>query len=155
MVKLVNYIRGEVLAGNGPPDITTSTAFQDDRYLQPTLEDDPLLYSLHDIIGEELDIGAAGSLNEKQEAMSQTGKVEGNHIRELEEQLRLSREEVEARTQQLEALKSKFEALGDPEPSLDGRQKVALDAGNRLSQNVAAFGDTDSSYFASYSGHGK
>ncbi|PNS15080.1 Ribosomal protein arginine N-methyltransferase rmt3 [Sphaceloma murrayae] len=48
-VKLVNYLRKLALDGNGPPEITSKDAFMSDDLLQPTLEDDSLLFSLDEI----------------------------------------------------------------------------------------------------------
>jgi hypothetical protein len=48
-IKLVNYIRSEVLAGKQTPDVSTAAAWSDDKYLQPTLEDDALLFNLDEI----------------------------------------------------------------------------------------------------------
>ncbi|MCJ1381647.1 hypothetical protein MMC17_004758 [Xylographa soralifera] len=48
-VKLVNYIRAEVLRGTTILEITSKQIFEDDKYLQPVLEDDALLYSLDDL----------------------------------------------------------------------------------------------------------
>ena len=51
MIKLVNFVRREVKEGRGKfLDTSTKSAFDDDRYLQPVLEDDALLYSLEDIV---------------------------------------------------------------------------------------------------------
>lgn len=54
-IKLVNYLRS-----NGIPDLNTAggqlpSLWTDERYLQPVLENDPMLFSLDDIIdfGEE------------------------------------------------------------------------------------------------------
>ena len=48
-MKLVNYLRAEVKAGNAKPDVSDAKAWADDKYLQPTLEDDALLFNLDDI----------------------------------------------------------------------------------------------------------
>ncbi|KXT05267.1 hypothetical protein AC578_8348 [Pseudocercospora eumusae] len=48
-MKLVNYIRSEVLAGKQKPDVSNASSWADDKYLQPALEDDALLFSLDDI----------------------------------------------------------------------------------------------------------
>ncbi|KAJ9196945.1 hypothetical protein DTO164E3_4220 [Paecilomyces variotii] len=48
-IKLVNYIRSEVRAGNTKPDISSKAIFEDDIYMRPVLEDDALLYSLEDL----------------------------------------------------------------------------------------------------------
>ncbi|MCJ1284612.1 hypothetical protein MMC26_003946 [Xylographa opegraphella] len=48
-IKLVNYIRAEVIRGNTTLKITSKQTFNDDKYLQPVLEDDALLFSLDDL----------------------------------------------------------------------------------------------------------
>ncbi|KAI5367243.1 Putative Zinc finger protein [Septoria linicola] len=48
-MKLVNYLRAEVKAGKTKPDVSDASAWADDKYLQPTLEDDALLFNLDDI----------------------------------------------------------------------------------------------------------
>jgi protein arginine N-methyltransferase 3 len=52
-IKLVNYVRSEVKAGNTTPDVSSKDKFEDEAYLKPVLEDDALLYSLDDIEDEE------------------------------------------------------------------------------------------------------
>lgn len=52
LIKLVNYIRSEVKAGNSKPDVSTRAAFEDDKYLKPVLDDDALLYSLDDVFDD-------------------------------------------------------------------------------------------------------
>ncbi|KAI5306588.1 hypothetical protein KEM56_000173 [Ascosphaera pollenicola] len=53
-IKLVNYIRSEVKAGNTKPDCSSVARFEDDKYLAPVLEDDALLYNLEDISDEDV-----------------------------------------------------------------------------------------------------
>lgn len=53
LVKLVNYIRSNVEAGNVKPDVSTKSVFEDDQYLQPVLADDALLYSIEDALEPE------------------------------------------------------------------------------------------------------
>ncbi|MCJ1435285.1 hypothetical protein MMC27_004657 [Xylographa pallens] len=48
-IKFVNYIRAELLRGITTLEITSKQAFEDDKYLQPVLEDDALLFSLDDL----------------------------------------------------------------------------------------------------------
>ena len=45
----MNYIRAEALLGNTNLKITSKQIFQDNKYLQPVLEDDALLFSLDDL----------------------------------------------------------------------------------------------------------
>jgi type I protein arginine methyltransferase len=49
-VKLVNYIRSEVKAGNHKPNVSSKDKFSDDKYLQPVLEDDALLFTIDEIL---------------------------------------------------------------------------------------------------------
>lgn len=63
-MKLVNYIRSEVLAGTPNPSVADPALWADDRYLRPAIEDDALLFSLDDIDerpvpGDETEEGAA------------------------------------------------------------------------------------------------
>jgi protein arginine N-methyltransferase 3 len=63
----VNYIRGEAKNGNQKPDVSSKSLFEDDKYMQPALEDDALLFSLDDVLDSE-DAGQdlpAGSSSDK------------------------------------------------------------------------------------------
>ncbi len=154
MIKLINYIRAKVAEGHGLPDLTNKVAFQDDHFLQPVLEDDPLLYSLHDMIGEDFEKDGNGSSG-AENAMSQPSGQETDRVTSLEEKLTYAQQEIEARKQELQALKLQYGLLGTSDASLDGSQNGILDAGNETIENAATCGNTDSSYFASYSGHGR
>lgn len=46
----MNYIRSEVKAGQAKPNVSDPSSWQDDKYLQPVLEDDALLFTLDDIV---------------------------------------------------------------------------------------------------------
>ncbi|KAF2216105.1 hypothetical protein CERZMDRAFT_94484 [Cercospora zeae-maydis SCOH1-5] len=48
-MKLVNWLRAQVQQGDAKPNVSDASAWADDKYLQPTLEDDALLFSLDDI----------------------------------------------------------------------------------------------------------
>lgn len=48
-LRLINYIRSEVAAGNTKPDCSSPQTWMDDKYMQPVLEDDALLYSIDDL----------------------------------------------------------------------------------------------------------
>ncbi|RMZ91162.1 hypothetical protein DV736_g1614, partial [Chaetothyriales sp. CBS 134916] len=49
-IKLINYVRAEVKKGNTQPKLESKAIFDDDKYLQPVLVDDALLYSLEDVL---------------------------------------------------------------------------------------------------------
>ena len=52
-IKLVNYVRSEVKAGNLNPDVSSKAKFDDEIYMKPVLEDDALLYSLEDVLEDD------------------------------------------------------------------------------------------------------
>lgn len=45
----MNYIRAEVKAGKERPDVSDPALWADEKYLQPTLEDDALLFGLDEL----------------------------------------------------------------------------------------------------------
>ncbi|RMZ80129.1 hypothetical protein DV737_g3190, partial [Chaetothyriales sp. CBS 132003] len=49
-IKLINYVRAEAKKGNTKPELETKAIFDDDKYLQPVLVDDAVLYSLEDVL---------------------------------------------------------------------------------------------------------
>lgn len=51
-IKLINYIRLQVRNGSIPdvPDLADSALWADDKYLQPAMEEDALLFSLDELI---------------------------------------------------------------------------------------------------------
>ena len=56
LIKLVNFVRLETKEGRGESlDLSARSAFEDDRFLQPVMEGDALLYSLEDIIETGVD----------------------------------------------------------------------------------------------------
>ncbi|KAI7534873.1 hypothetical protein KC331_g12323 [Hortaea werneckii] len=48
-LRLINYIRTQVASRNTKPDCSSPQAWMDDKYMQPVLEDDALLYSIDDL----------------------------------------------------------------------------------------------------------
>ncbi|KAI5209926.1 S-adenosyl-L-methionine-dependent methyltransferase [Aureobasidium subglaciale] len=73
-IKLVNYIRSEAKNGNQKPDVSSKSLFEDDKFMQPVLEDDALLFSLDDVLdsedaaGQNLPIGSSGDKTSELEA---------------------------------------------------------------------------------------
>lgn len=63
-IKLVNYIRHSVKQGTPLPEEITAKDFEDDKFLQPVLEDDALLFSLDDILEAEGDSPADSKLKD-------------------------------------------------------------------------------------------
>ncbi|KAF2773218.1 hypothetical protein EJ03DRAFT_323722 [Teratosphaeria nubilosa] len=51
-VRLINYIRSSVAAGNAArPDTSDKALWEDDKFMKPVLEDDALISSLYDVEG--------------------------------------------------------------------------------------------------------
>lgn len=49
-MRLVNYIRSTVASGTTTPDVSDASLWLDEKYMQPTLQDDAVLFSLDDIM---------------------------------------------------------------------------------------------------------
>jgi protein arginine N-methyltransferase 3 len=138
---LINYIRNEVKNGNFQPDVSLATKFADDKYLQPVLEDDALLFSIDDLNINE-------PRNTKlQEAQDTTTALSGDaaaRIQELEEKL------SQTQYQFAEYQKAVQETLDKRWQDLDTADKgpVNLDKEGKSSER-------DAEYFDSYSYNGK
>lgn len=176
MIKMVNFVRAEGRAvGRWPPDLSSKAVFQSEHWLMPQLEDDALLYSLHDIIGEDLDDEISGvTFGVGQTEVAQAPQRAHNlsrdpraddptqRIAEMEQRVETAKKDLENHKH---SLASDNQLHGPLENDLT-REDTALEA--RISpQEIDAFdtkiglnrnasivnGDADSSYFASYSGH--
>ena len=163
VVKLVNYIRSEVKDGVEKPDVSEKSRFEDEQYLLPVLEDDALLWNLHDIIGLDLDDTDEDTrgVSVKTPSGTTTNGNDEDRVAKLEKQLQLAELELEARRSEIKFLQLKFEESESMhEKSFDenetrGRDMNAVSPGTGPSRNALMLGNTDSSYFASYSGHGE
>ena len=175
---MINFIRGEGKAvGRWPPDLSSRDAFQSEHWLKPQLEDDALLYSLHDILGEDLEDEMNGvTFGVGQVEISQPPK-RGYHlssnprpdnpkyrIAEMEMRVKMAQIDLDNHRQLLAEDLQLYGRLGNGL----AREENTVEARNRpekvhasepqLESNCNTSklnGDTDSSYFASYSGHGK
>lgn len=142
-VKLVNYIRSEVKSGTTKLQIASPGIFAEDRYLQPVLEDDAVLYSIDDLTTQAesdlIDIEASRQV----QSPGDDGNARLARIAELEEKLRdLTAEYGSYRVQVQETLERRW---GDEGPS---------NSQNPVTASVAEK-DVDHSYFDSYSYNGK
>jgi predicted RNA methylase len=63
-VKLVNYVRSQVKEKQTLPKEISRSDFEDDRYLQPVLENDALLFTLDEILEDEEAVAAATGAGE-------------------------------------------------------------------------------------------
>lgn len=162
-VKLVNYIRSEVKVGVEKPDVSAKSRFEDEQYLLPVLEDDALLWNLHDIIGQDLDDvdEDTGGVSVKAPSGTTADRNNENRVAELEKKLQLAELELEASRSEIKFLQLKFEESESMhEKSLDRddwreRDMNTASSGTGPARNAPMLGNTDSSYFASYSGHGE
>jgi hypothetical protein len=75
-IKLVNYIRSVVKDGQPPdvPDLADPSLWADDRYLQPALAEDALLFSLDELI----DFGGTDSAEVEPMAVDTDGLENGH-----------------------------------------------------------------------------
>ena len=182
MIKLINFIRGEGKAvGRWPPDLSSRNAFQSEYYLMPQLEDDALLYSLHDIIGDDLEDEMSGvtfRVNQVEVAqpeqrdfyperrefyLSSDPRPDDRiyRIAEMERRVKSAQRDLELHKQMLahdmelagrldhDLTLEAFAVRSSPEQSDAFGTRVAPN-GSTSNMNE----DADSSYFASYSGHG-
>lgn len=135
LIKLVNYIRSEVKAQNTKPDVSSKEKFSDDKYLQPVLEDDALLFSIDELADTELVAKADESL----QSLSKDDLV--TKVSELEEKLqRLAREYSSYKEVAEKTLDERWNAAGDV-PAISTQGKVP--AGD--------LSEVDKGYFSSYS----
>ena len=145
MIKMINYIRSEAQKGNEAPDLSSSEAFQEERFLKPFLEQDPLLYSLDDIVGSfEQSATAAVNGNMGGSPFEDTAR---NRIAELQEELR--------------CLQKQFSAYRETvDQTLENRWSSEEES-RAESKNVPVQSvikpvprDDDTHYFSSYSSNG-
>lgn len=123
-IKLINYIRAST-AANCIPEFSSKSFFEDEKFLQPVLEDDALLFSLDEIAGEE----EAGPIREEGGAGSDAEKVK----------------ELEARLASLSQQFREFKEVVDRD----------FEAQLVEPENAEKKRDDDSHYFHSYAGNGR
>jgi protein arginine N-methyltransferase 3 len=140
-IKLVNYIRSEVAKGNSKPDVS-SFLFQDDKYLQPVIEDDALLFSLDELDNLELE---SHSTSKAPSANVPARIADGDsvsRIKELEEQLATVKTQfTEYRTFVQQTIDKRWQENDTSLPDLQTSQKEAASEG-------------EAGYFDSYSYNG-
>lgn len=132
-IKLVNYIRSQVKAGNLNPDVSSKANFEDESYLKPVMEDDALLYSLGDVLEEtQLPDGPDGQAERR--------------VQELQEDL--ERLQTQFSEYKLAVQKSMAEQLSKDDEELSSASPGP--SAKRPSRIEAA----ESDYFSSYSYNG-
>jgi protein arginine N-methyltransferase 3 len=141
----VNYIRNEVKSGNTKPDVSSTAVFSDDKYLQPVLEDDALLFSLDDLLDSPTDVEP----NSKR-AVGQAEELPStDRIAELERQLQsVSSQFSEYRKQVEETLEKRW---NDAEGTSRSKPSTSTEVnGDTKPDGIDFEGD----YFESYSYNG-
>ena len=177
MIKMINFIRAEAkIAGRWPPDLTSKNAFQSEHWLMPQLEDDALLYSLHDVVGEDLEekisdvtlgVDQIGAAENPQLAHTPAGDYGPENlvhkIAVMEQRVKSAQRELEIHQQmllsdtqlhgQLNNGSAKDETTSEARCSPSNIEGCDTAMGPKTStSNVNE--NTDATYFASYSGHG-
>lgn len=143
------------------PDLSKS-AFEDERYLQPVLADDPLLYSLNEIV-ESVRITKKLKINGVMESVEKDGETNANgthatsskredsaldRINKLEEELkRLQRNFAEYREVVDKTLENRWNSTEDTSSTTD----VYI----RPRGKITVPRDDDTHYFSSYSFNGQ
>ncbi|KAL9094205.1 MAG: hypothetical protein Q9165_003620 [Trypethelium subeluteriae] len=133
MIKLVNFIRGQVRDGVAKPEVSSKEVFSDDKFLQPVLEDDALLFCLDEITIDEASKDEPPILNGESTTYDQSTK-----IRTLEAELSI--------------LKSQFADYRiTVEKTLDERWNAPTTSSSAsIPENPPPRKDPDVSYFESY-----
>ncbi|GAB7358883.1 hypothetical protein MBLNU230_g4106t1 [Neophaeotheca triangularis] len=108
-VKLVNYIRSQVKEGQAKPEVSSSSFWQDDKYLQPAIEDDGLLFCLDELDDVLPDDGKGKA--------PVNGSGPDARVAELEAQLAtLNTQFTDYRSRASEALEKRWEERDAPQP---------------------------------------
>lgn len=159
-IKLVNYCRAETLAGR-VPKVESADVFQDDRYLQPVLEDDAVLFSLDELL-DPAGTGA-GESNGPASEKNISGGSEAT-LAELRQQLETLRKQFSDYRAAVETTleqrwSDRDEASNKAGPTSSSRHAAAEGSrapASSLSSMEKSFGgrDDDSHYFDSYSYNG-
>ncbi|KAK5020031.1 Ribosomal protein arginine N-methyltransferase rmt3 [Cryomyces antarcticus] len=138
-IKLVNYLRSAAKEGNTKPDVSSKELFEDDKYLQPVIEDDALLFCLDELSDIQSSSQPAISDSAKGKAVNGDGDPFAR-IAELEEQLQ--RLQSQFNEYRLTVAKTLDERWNDK--SSDAQAESSK-------QVIPAPRDDDSHYFESYS----
>ena len=137
-MKLINYIRSEVKAGNKQPNWSTADLFGDDKYLKPVLEDDAILFSLDDVADVDVDDKLNG---DQQKPYAEVDELREELVR-LENRFAAYREQVQ------KALDNQIttEETG-ASTTLSGTSKAV----SPLDPKKSKANDLEAGYFSSYS----
>ncbi len=144
-VKLVNYVRREVRNGNTSPNVSQKSAFEDDQYLQPVLEDDALLYSLDDVIGDT---------EASKDSLTNGNKIDNHHCSATQRAFELEKE-LKSALEEFADYKAMASRALDKQWKTDTAPTTSSNADSMINIGAPAPRDDDSHYFNSYSYNGK
>lgn len=136
----MNYIRSRVRENSPPSAIPRKDAFQDEKYLQPVLQDDALLYNVDEIIEDEYQVPSMAA-----SAGDSDLRVLQAKVAELQEAMqRVSSQYADYRSAVKGVMNARLEAQAAELPLAS-------------SDNAGRDGDSgiDTAYFDSYSYHGR
>ncbi|KAI9789640.1 MAG: hypothetical protein M1833_002280 [Piccolia ochrophora] len=140
-IKFVNYVRSEVQASRTPNTALSKESSQDEKYLQPVLENDALLINLDDLLGNHVaDTGDSVSPSARDPSQNAAPRVA-----ELEEELQSLRSQF---TDYKLAVKRTMDA------HLDAQYQPLSDSNGKGGSKKSRPEDEkegDDSYFQSYS----
>jgi protein arginine N-methyltransferase 3 len=83
MIKFVNYVRSQVKDGNAKPETENPASWDDEKFMQPVLEDDALLFSVDEL--ESMETGDANA-GKQPESSNESGNAT-DEVAQLKEQL--------------------------------------------------------------------
>ena len=82
MIKFVNYVRSQVKDGKAKPETENPASWDDEKFMQPVLEDDALLFSV-----DELESMEAGDANTGKQPEASSSNNATDEVAQLKEQL--------------------------------------------------------------------
>lgn len=129
----MNFIRSEVKAGNKPTKFDSAVSFSDDRYLQPVLEDDAVLFSIDDLPTSD---------HAEEPPLPSVEPTSHSETPDLEQQLRTLKVEYEQYRNQVDSILEKRWSSDDSVAAGSSKQP-----GNQPSKQDRI----DDGYFDSYS----
>ena len=151
-IKLVNYIRSMVSSGKADIGVPTKADIADDKYLQPVLANDALLFSLGDLPEENnatIEREAIVNLIENDE----NGRQSSKRVQELEEEL--ARVQTQFSDYRLTVEKTLDARWSDQDSKLLSSSAIKSGSSPTTSNELEEKKrDDDSHYFSSYSFNG-
>ncbi|KAJ9610232.1 Ribosomal protein arginine N-methyltransferase rmt3 [Cladophialophora chaetospira] len=132
IIRLLNYVRSEVQAGNLQPNVSSKACFEDEKYLKPVLQDDALLYSFDDAVEDDANSNAASEVEQLREELAA-----------LQAQFSAYREQVQH---------AMLDRLEESAPNNNHEAAIAgTDSDSKNKKTAMHAEDLETGYFQSYS----